>query len=386
MLRASADGRFVAQLASTDNPDGCGDLERLRATDDRGCAAFSVYEIASGRRVLGPVVPPFGPGDIAINADGSLVAVAGGFDGDVAVYRTAGERRLACGARRDRGSATVVQDTAAVSVRPGRAAVRRLARRARSASSIRRRSRSGARLPGLRMSSREPRRRGRLARARRGRDRRAGRVRPAHRRPALDGRPARRHPRPVPEAGRRGDDRPALLRRPVRRHLRALPRARASAPASIAARSSAGSATCRSPRTDASSSRSAARPAAVSRWRLDGSGPVTDLVAAGQLAADGYNADGRSLVVARRPPKATIRRPSSPSPRSGTRRPTALSELRARPGRRLGRAATCCRALRRLGTRRLLRRGDRARDRRGTARRRTRSGSCPRRAAPATTR
>ena len=88
MLRASADGRFVAHLALTDNPDGCRDLERLRATDDRGCAAFSVYEIASGRRVLGPVVPPFGPGDIAINADGSRVAVAGGFDGDLAVYRT----------------------------------------------------------------------------------------------------------------------------------------------------------------------------------------------------------------------------------------------------------------------------------------------------------
>ena len=37
-----------------------------------------------------------GPGDVAINDDGSLVAVAGGYDGDVVVYRTADGEQAAC--------------------------------------------------------------------------------------------------------------------------------------------------------------------------------------------------------------------------------------------------------------------------------------------------
>jgi hypothetical protein len=36
------------------------------------------------------VTPPVGPADVAINADGSLVAVAGGYDGKVVVFRTSG--------------------------------------------------------------------------------------------------------------------------------------------------------------------------------------------------------------------------------------------------------------------------------------------------------
>ena len=48
-----------------------------------------------------------------------------------------------------------------------------------------------------------------------------------------------------------------------------------------------------------------AQAGVVSRWRLDGSGPVTKMVAAGHYAADGFDATGRSLVVARRPPTAT---------------------------------------------------------------------------------
>ena len=122
VLRVSDDGRLVAQLVSTTHLDGCTDPARLRATDNRGCAAFSVYEIATGRRALGPVVPPFGAGDIAINANGSLVAVAGGYDGDVAVYRTADGRRigslpgLARPKRFDRDS--WLRDTAAVDFGP----------------------------------------------------------------------------------------------------------------------------------------------------------------------------------------------------------------------------------------------------------------------------
>ena len=39
----------------------------LAETDDRGCGVFSVYEIATGARVLGPVIPPFGLGDVAMS-------------------------------------------------------------------------------------------------------------------------------------------------------------------------------------------------------------------------------------------------------------------------------------------------------------------------------
>ena len=34
------------------------------------------------------MIPPFGLGDAAISADGTYVAVAGGYDGDLALYRT----------------------------------------------------------------------------------------------------------------------------------------------------------------------------------------------------------------------------------------------------------------------------------------------------------
>jgi DNA-binding SARP family transcriptional activator len=40
--------------------------------------------------------------------------------------------------------------------------------------------------------------------------------------------------------------------------------------------------------------------AVVSRWRLDGSGPVTRLVARGHVAAEGYDPTGRTMLVARR--------------------------------------------------------------------------------------
>lgn len=87
-IRVSADGRRVAQLSTQQftNPD-CGNLDVVRETDGEGCALLNVYDIESGRLLLGAIVPPLGPGDVSLNADGSLVAVAGGYDGDVAVYR-----------------------------------------------------------------------------------------------------------------------------------------------------------------------------------------------------------------------------------------------------------------------------------------------------------
>jgi DNA-binding SARP family transcriptional activator/WD40 repeat protein len=101
LLRVSADGRFVVHMTTTASesfpsggdvrasPEPCFDPQAPPETDDRPCVSFSVYELASGRSVRGLITPSFGAGDVAINADGSLVAVAGGYDGELAVYRTA---------------------------------------------------------------------------------------------------------------------------------------------------------------------------------------------------------------------------------------------------------------------------------------------------------
>jgi DNA-binding SARP family transcriptional activator/WD40 repeat protein len=94
VTQVSGDGRFVAQFHDVDSTDPCFDLAYIRETDGRGCAAFSVHALDTGRPVLGPVTPPFGLGDVTINHDGSLLAVSGGYDGDVALYRTADGRLI----------------------------------------------------------------------------------------------------------------------------------------------------------------------------------------------------------------------------------------------------------------------------------------------------
>jgi outer membrane protein assembly factor BamB len=75
VVRVSGDGRLVAQLAD------------VKAT--KPANALTIYDVATGRPVFGPLRPPFYAGDVAINHDGSLVAVAGGSAGDLAVYRVA---------------------------------------------------------------------------------------------------------------------------------------------------------------------------------------------------------------------------------------------------------------------------------------------------------
>ena len=118
-VRVSADGRYVAHLVPTEADHPCFQPDVLPSTDDAGCAALVVYEVASGERVLGPVTPTVGPGDLAINADGSRVAVAGGYDGKVVVYRTDVGGRAASlrGVARPEGLPNVV-DTAAVAFGP----------------------------------------------------------------------------------------------------------------------------------------------------------------------------------------------------------------------------------------------------------------------------
>ena len=74
-VQVSADGRFVAQLIET--------------SAEPAANVLLVHDVASGRRVLGPLSLPFFASDVALNADGSLVAVAGGRNGDLAAYHVA---------------------------------------------------------------------------------------------------------------------------------------------------------------------------------------------------------------------------------------------------------------------------------------------------------
>ena len=74
-LRVSGDGRFVAQL--------------IEVPADAATSTLVVYDVATGQVVFGPFTPPFFAADVALNTDGSLVALAGGPNGDLAVYRLA---------------------------------------------------------------------------------------------------------------------------------------------------------------------------------------------------------------------------------------------------------------------------------------------------------
>ena len=68
------------------DPDRCGSLESLERRDGRGCSSLVVHDIATGERLLGPVEVPFSGEDVAISDYGDLVAVTGGYDGDLATY------------------------------------------------------------------------------------------------------------------------------------------------------------------------------------------------------------------------------------------------------------------------------------------------------------
>lgn len=123
LVRVSADGRFVVHMTTTESSELCLEPQAATMTGETPCVAFSVYELDRGRRVLGPITPSFGVGDVAINADGSLIAVAGGYDGELAIYRTADGELLGTVAGLARpdtllGDASVDRDTAAVAFGP----------------------------------------------------------------------------------------------------------------------------------------------------------------------------------------------------------------------------------------------------------------------------
>jgi DNA-binding SARP family transcriptional activator/WD40 repeat protein len=88
IVRVSADGRVAVQYRDTSADAGCGRGGTSAATA-RACRELSMFDIESGRRISGPIEAPFGAGDLAIDADGSHVAVAGGRTGDLSVYRVA---------------------------------------------------------------------------------------------------------------------------------------------------------------------------------------------------------------------------------------------------------------------------------------------------------
>lgn len=95
VLRVSGDGRRVAQLMfAPDQVDDCGNYDRLRLDDGAGCTLLVVFDVATRKPVLGPESMPIQGGDLAINHTGGLVAVVGGFDGDLVTYDVASGRRL----------------------------------------------------------------------------------------------------------------------------------------------------------------------------------------------------------------------------------------------------------------------------------------------------
>ena len=75
VLGVSGDGKYVVQAAA----------ENFDTTQQP--AAFRVYDAATGTPVAPSVSFGFSPGSIAMSSDGSLVAIAGGLNADVILYR-----------------------------------------------------------------------------------------------------------------------------------------------------------------------------------------------------------------------------------------------------------------------------------------------------------
>jgi DNA-binding SARP family transcriptional activator/WD40 repeat protein len=88
LVRVSADGSVAVQYLDTSADAGCVSGSSA-VTAARWCGTVSIFDIASGSLLFGPVRPPFPVGDVAIDADGEHVAVAGGAAGRVAVYGVA---------------------------------------------------------------------------------------------------------------------------------------------------------------------------------------------------------------------------------------------------------------------------------------------------------
>ena len=88
-ISVSADGSRVAVYSAHETDLRCFEVDSLLERDDEGCALLRVFDVETGQLVMEPVSPPIGRDHVTISSDGSLVAVTGGFDGDLAVYDVA---------------------------------------------------------------------------------------------------------------------------------------------------------------------------------------------------------------------------------------------------------------------------------------------------------
>jgi WD40 repeat protein len=88
ILASSSDGRVVARVSWT------GDLAACSSGARAVCAVLTTFAAPTGRPASPPIAIRFAPSGVALNADGSVVAVAGGPDGAVTWFRTADGARL----------------------------------------------------------------------------------------------------------------------------------------------------------------------------------------------------------------------------------------------------------------------------------------------------
>ncbi|RZS64525.1 DNA-binding SARP family transcriptional activator [Agromyces ramosus] len=82
-VSVSADGSRAAVLVAVPQAE-CGDDGGI--TEGGTCGAFVVYDLESGEALVGPIVTPDGPGGVAISPDGTSVGVVGGGSGVVMLY------------------------------------------------------------------------------------------------------------------------------------------------------------------------------------------------------------------------------------------------------------------------------------------------------------
>ena len=294
LLAVSADGRVTARVS----PAG------------KAGATLALFETGTGRELGGPVEIGFPPSSVALSADGSLVAVAGG-SAEAAWYRTddGGQVGSLPGASRRRG--------------PGGLPIRRPLRH-------RGRDLRGERHAVRRFGGRSPPCRGSGDVGGRGTDRGTGSLlgEPAGRDPGRSARGGRtrRHRRGRP----RIDDAAVVDRHPGSAHPENCPwlavapstarlycgdyygviheRDLASGlPTGVLLDPQNGSVGRLAVSSDGRELVAfGAEAPVVSRWRLDGSGPITRLVAPGHVVYDGYDASGASLLVAARPAGSNV--------------------------------------------------------------------------------
>ena len=79
VVDVSHDGERVAQLGLSPDIVSC-------ESTGSGCSVLAVFDLETGETLIEPFDVGFNAGAVALSADGSIIAVAGGIDGDLAVY------------------------------------------------------------------------------------------------------------------------------------------------------------------------------------------------------------------------------------------------------------------------------------------------------------